>query len=94
MELIARLENIEFYVKQLKAKHDVLQGENEKLKEKNKNLEDLVNSKKHEIVNLEVTNKNSKLAGSVPPTQDNSELKHQIDLIIKEVDNCLTLVKK
>ncbi len=94
MELIARLENIEFYVKQLKAKHDVLEGENIQLREKNKELEDLVNSKRQEIVNLEVTNKNSKLAGSVAPNHDNSDIKDQIDLIIKEIDNCLSLVKK
>ena len=94
MELIARLENIEFFVKKLKAKHDVLLEENEQLKAKNKELEDLVNSRNQEIVNLEETNKISKLAGSVPPNQDNAEIKHQIDLIIKEIDNCLTLVKK
>ena len=82
MELIARLENIEFFVKKLKAKHDVLLEENEQLKAKNKELEDLVNSRNQEIVNLEETN------------QDNAEIKHQIDLIIKEIDNCLTLVKK
>ena len=94
MDLLARLENIEKFVQELKEKHNILETENAQLIAKNKKLEDLVNSKQLEIVNLEETNKISKLAGSVPPNQDNSDLKHQIDLILTEIDNCLTLVKK
>lgn len=94
MELLARLENIEFNVKQLKKKCDALESENVELKEKLANLNGVVQSKQTEINNLKETNKISKLAGSVSSNTDNEDLKNQIDSLISEIDLCLQIVKK
>ena len=93
MELLQRLERIEEYVKNLKTKHDNLLTENVQLKRKVKNLEELLETKNQQLLNLEETNKISKLAGSVS-NSNKSILKEQIDILLQEIDNCLTLVKK
>ncbi|MGB0850892.1 MAG: hypothetical protein ACPGTP_06575 [Bacteroidia bacterium] len=94
MGLIARLENIEFHVKQLKKRCEILENENEQLQILNDTLERKLETKTQEILNLVETNKISKLAQSASSSSDNSELKKEIDQIIKEIDRCLTLVKQ
>lgn len=94
MELISRLENIEFHVKQLKKRCEILEKENEQLQVINENLERKLKTKTQEILNLVETNKISKLAQSASSSSDNAELKTEIDQIIKEIDRCLTLVKQ
>ncbi len=94
MEILARLENIEFFVKQLQTKCRRLEDENENLTSENEKLKKTLNKKELELVNIEETNKISKLAQGVSNKYGNQELKKQIDLIIKEIDSCLTLVKK
>jgi hypothetical protein len=94
MELFARLENIEFHVKQLKRRCELLEKENEQLQILNNNLERKLETKTQELLNVVETNKISKLAQSASSSSDTSEFKTQIDQIIKEIDKCLTLVKQ
>jgi regulator of replication initiation timing len=94
MELFARLENIEFHINQLKQKCNVLQTENDQLRIENKDLERQIYKTTQELHGLEETNKITKLAQSTSPSADNTALKQQIDQIIKEIDQCLILVKQ
>jgi cell division protein FtsB len=94
MELFARLENIEFHIKQLKGKCDVLEKSNEQLTIENKNLKQQLESKTQALLNTEETNKISKLAQSAGSYKDTSAFKSQIDQIILEIDQCLTLIKQ
>ncbi|MEY2924511.1 MAG: hypothetical protein RLZZ337_1059 [Bacteroidota bacterium] len=93
MELLARLENIAFYVRQLKAKCDDLETKNAALSQEVAHLKTELGKKDIEIQNLEETKKISKLAEGVGQTNDRDELKAQIDSLIREIDNCLVLVK-
>lgn len=94
MELFARLENIEFHIKQLKSKCTILEDANEQLKIENKILNQELETKTQILLNTEETNKISKLAESAGSSKDSSEFKSQIDQIIKEIDQCLTLIKQ
>lgn len=94
MELFARLENIEFHITQLKQKCNVLQTENDQLRAENKELERQIYKTTQELKGLEETNKITKLAQSTSSSSDNTALKQQIDQIIWEIDQCLTLVKQ
>ena len=64
---------------QLGAKVDQLQAE--------------IKVREEEIQNLEETKKISKLAEGVTNSHDKDELRSQIDSLIREIDNCLVLVK-
>ncbi|PCJ65582.1 MAG: hypothetical protein COA58_09230 [Bacteroidetes bacterium] len=94
MEVFARLENIEFHIKQLKSKCTTLENENEQLKTTNRELRNQFETKSQDLVNLEETNKITKLAQSANQSNDTSAFKQQIDQIIKEIDECLNLVKQ
>jgi predicted nuclease with TOPRIM domain len=93
MELLARLENIAFYVKELKAKCDDLEAKNSVMSREIERLQTEVKQKDEQILNLEETKKISKLAEGVTANGDKDELKAQIDSLIREIDNCLVLVK-
>jgi predicted nuclease with TOPRIM domain len=93
MELLARLENIAFYVKELKAKCDDLEAKNSVMSREIERLQTEVKQKDEQILNLEKTKKISKLAEGVTANGDKDELKAQIDSLIREIDNCLVLVK-
>ncbi len=93
MELLARLENIAFYVKELKAKCDDLEAKNSVMSREIERLQTEVKQKHEQILNLEKTKKISKLAEGVTANGDKDELKAQIDSLIREIDNCLVLVK-
>ena len=93
MELLARLENIAFYVKELKAKCDELEQKNIQLGAKVDQLQAEIKVREEEIQNLEETKKISKLAEGVTNSHDKDELRSQIDSLIREIDNCLVLVK-
>ena len=93
MELLARLENIAFYVKELKAKCDDLEAKNSVLSREIERLQTEVKQKDEQILNLEETKKISKLAEGITANGDKDELKAQIDSLIREIDNCLVLVK-
>ena len=94
MELFARLENIEFHIKQLKSKCEVLENTNEQLQIENKNLKQELETKTQALLNTEETNKISKLAQSANSNTDTSAFKSQIDQIMSEIDQCLTLIKQ
>jgi predicted nuclease with TOPRIM domain len=94
MNMLKRLENIELLASQLKEKCDIVEGENNKLLKENAELREELSNKKLELLNLAETNKISKLAEGVTNNQDKTELKSQIDLLIKEIDSCLNLVKQ
>ena len=72
MELFARLENIEFHIKQLKKKCDILEKDNEQLRNSNTNYKSLLETKTQSLLNLEETNKISKLAQDTTTSADNS----------------------
>ena len=65
MELLARLENIAFYVKQLKTKCDELEQKNTQLIAQVEYLQAEIKAREVEIQNLEETKKISKLAEGV-----------------------------
>jgi regulator of replication initiation timing len=94
MELFARLENIEFHIKQLKSKCEVLETKNEQLTIENQQLKKKLENNTQELLNFQETNKISNLAHSASLATDTSEFKNQIDQLIQEIDKCLTLVKK
>jgi len=94
MELFARLENIEFHIKQLKQKCNALEKANDNLRAENNQLKNQINKTTDELQSLEETNKITKLAQSTNQSTDNTAFKKQIDQIIKEIDQCLTLVKQ
>jgi len=58
MELLARLENIAFYVKELKAKCDDLEAKNSVMSREIERLQTEVKQKDEQILNLEETKKN------------------------------------
>ncbi|MGY8847623.1 MAG: hypothetical protein ACKVLH_09730, partial [Bacteroidia bacterium] len=72
MELFARLENIEFHIKQLKSKCTILEVANEQLKIENKILNQELKTKTQILLNTEETNKISKLAESAGSSTDSS----------------------
>ena len=94
MELFARLENIEFHIKQLKSKCEVLETKNEQLTIENQQLKKKLENNTQELLNFQETNKISNLAQSASLATDTTEFKKQIDQLIQEIDQCLTLVKK
>lgn len=93
MELFARLENIEFQIKQLKQKNNALADENTQLKIQNKELQTRLNTSQEEISSLAETNKITKLARD-SSIKDNKELSQKIDSLIQEIDECLILIKQ
>ena len=94
MELFARLENIEFHIKQLKSKCTILEDANEQLKIENKILNQELETKTQILLNTEETNKISKLAESAGSSTDSSAFKIQIDQLIQEIEQCLILIKQ
>ncbi len=94
MELFARLENIEFHIKQLQAKCAMLESNNEQLTLENKILKQELETKTQALLNNEETNKISKLAESAGSSKDTSAFKTQIEQIIQEIDQCLRLIKQ
>ncbi len=94
MEVLARLENIAFSVKELQKKCRQLELENNRLKEKNTELEGVVKNKQTELNALIEKNKISKLAQGVSQTGERDGLKQQLDQVIAEIDQCLQLIKK
>jgi regulator of replication initiation timing len=94
MELFARLENIEFHIKQLKSKCEVLETKNEQLTIENQQLKKKLENNTQELLNFQETNKISNLAHSAGLATDTTEFKNQIEQLIQEIDKCLTLVKK
>ncbi len=94
MELAGRLQQIEFRIKQLKTKCDTLENENAQLKIVAERLQKEIETKNHELVNLAETNKISKLAQSAHDTDSTTQLKTELAQLIKEIDECLVLVKQ
>ncbi len=94
MELFARLENIEFHIKQLKSKCIILENANEQLLLENKSIRQKLENTTQALLNTEETNKISKLAESAGSSTDSSAFKIQIDQLIQEIEQCLILIKQ
>jgi regulator of replication initiation timing len=94
MELFARLENIEYHIKALKSKCEVLETKNGQLTLENQQLKNRLENNTKELLNFQETNKISNLAHSASLATDTSEFKKQIDQLIQEIDQCLTIVKQ
>lgn len=94
MELFARLENIEYHIKELKSKCEVLETKNGQLTIENQQLKNRLENNTKELLNFQETNKISKLAHSASLATDTSEFKKQINQLIQEIDQCLTIVKQ
>ena len=75
MELFARLENIEFHIKQLKSKCEVLETKNEQLTIENQQLKKKLENNTQELLNFQETNKISNLAQSASLATDTTEFK-------------------
>lgn len=94
MEVLARLENIAFSIKQLQEKCKQLEIENQRLVEKNAELEDVLKNKQSELNELIEKNKISKLAQGIRQNEERESLEKQLDQMIGEIDHCLQLIKK
>ena len=94
MELFARLENIEYHIKRLKSRCEILETKNGQLTSENQRLKKQLENNTKELLNFQETNKISNLAQSASLATDTTDFKKQIDQLIQEIDHCLTLVKK
>lgn len=94
MEISVRLNHIEQKIKLLKSRCDILENENRQLLSENNDLKTKLEDQTQKLLYLAETNKISKLAQSASSSDDRSELKQRIEQIIKEIDQCLNLVKQ
>lgn len=94
MEVLARLENIAFSIRQLQEKCKQLEIENQRLVEKNAELEDVLKNKQSELNEFIEKNKISKLAQGIRQNEERESLEKQLDQMIGEIDHCLRLIKK
>lgn len=88
-----KLEHLEESIQTLLRKTDLLHIDNQVLKNKNAELEALVERQKNIIKDIEENNKIVKIAESISNTKaDQSELKGKIDEYLKEIDRCIALL--
>ena len=92
MEILARLENIEFNVRQLQARCKQLEEENFRLRDENKALRNELRDKNIELTDREKTNNLIKLAEGVS-SMDQGQIASELDALIHEVDACIALIK-
>ena len=95
-EYMSQLENLSSNVDKIVAFCNSLSEENTKLKQEIENLNIELNIKKEKLTEIEKRYNDLKLAQafSSPISDGNREAKQKINKIIREIDNCITLLKK
>ena len=88
-----KLEQLEESIQALLRKTDLLHIDNQVLKNKNAELEALVESQKNIIKDIEENNKIVKIVGTIANSEsDQPELKGKIEQYLKEIDRCIALL--
>ncbi|MBO4874282.1 MAG: hypothetical protein J5542_03095 [Bacteroidales bacterium] len=92
----AQLDNLSSNVDKIVAFCNSLIEKNAKLTKENENLNIELNIKKERLIEIEKKYNDLKLAQafSSPLSDGNKEAKQKINKIIREIDNCITLLKK
>ncbi len=94
MEVFARLENIALHIRLLKQRCSILQAENESLLKENEELKINVKNTVQDLENLAETNKIAKLAQNYNLVNNNPAFKTQLDELIRDIDECMKLIKQ
>ncbi len=96
IEYRTQLENLSSKVDKIVAFSNSLIEENAKLTKENENLNIELNIKKERLIEIEKKYNDLKLAQafSSPLSEGNKEAKQKINKIIREIDSCITLLKK
>lgn len=71
-----------------------LEIENKKLKEKQEELLQTIENKNKSIAELHDNNKIALIADSIKQTEGSSDVKEQIDEMVREIDKCIELLNK
>jgi hypothetical protein len=93
-DLKGRLNEIKEKIRLLILDKDNLANENFQLNKKNEEL--LGKIKEQEIKISELINKNNyiKISQSVKQSEGNEDVKNKIDVLVREIDNCIGLLNK
>ncbi|MBR3798939.1 MAG: hypothetical protein IKK36_08510 [Bacteroidales bacterium] len=96
IEYRTQLENLSSKVDKIVAFSNSLIEENARLKKEIGNLNTELNIKKEKLIEVEKRYNDLKLAQafSSPVSDGNKEAKQKINKIIREIDSCITLLKK
>ena len=91
-----QIENLSSNVDKIISYCNSLIEKNAKLTKENKNLNIELNIKKERLIEIEKKYNDLKLAQafSSPLSEGNKEAKQKINKIIREIDSCITLLKK
>ncbi len=94
MELADRLDLLTEKLKSLVMERNILAEENTDLREQLDQMKVELHRQTAAINNLEEQNKSAKLAGGQNVNLDNSGIKDELNALIKEIDQCINLVKR
>ena len=86
--------DIDNKVRKLISLQHLLKERNIALKNKHKELKQIIENQNTEIEKLKNTNRNLVIAKSVKHTEGNSDVKNRIDEIVREIDKCIGLLNK
>lgn len=91
-----QIENLSSNVDKIISYCNLLIEKNAKLTKENENLNIELNIKKERLIEIEKKYNDLKLAQafSSPLSEGNKEAKQKINKIIREIDSCITLLKK
>jgi len=90
-ELIPSIRN---KVKKLVNALQSLENENNKLKEKQAELLQTIENQTNLIKELQNNNRSILIADSIRQTEGNSDVKKQMDEMVREIDKCIELLNK
>lgn len=93
-EVEALILNINKYAKSLVEAKGILQDENKKLREKNSQLETLVEQKTKEIKGLKEKNEVIRIAKTLESGEKSTDAKKKINELVREIDKCITLLNR
>lgn len=94
-ELTNLLDVVQGQINELIAKNEATLNELDKLKQENSELSEAITQKDNELMKVREQLKVYKLAGSVSVEKsDRSELRAQVNELVREVDRCIALLNK
>lgn len=96
VEYSTQLKNLSSNVNKIVSYCNSLIETNARLTKENENLNNELNIKKERLIEIEKRYNDLKLAQafSSPSSEGNREAKQKINKIIREIENCITLLKK
>lgn len=93
-EVEALIFTINKHAKSLVAAKVLLQDENKRLKEKNSQLEALVELKTKEIKELKEKNEVIRIAKTLESGEKSADTKKKLNELVREIDKCITLLNR